>query len=177
MKFQLQRDKNRQLGLLKNLLSMHKTLFASLFSTILPFQTLFYCYLSVIILLYQQPLCQTFFFARTTYPQFFRITHALMFCTTIRFIASCFLGVMYSNKMWYGIFRFYSNLPIHKNIKNIKYKNEHKKVATTLKYVFVANIHNISMAPLYLDILGNIMATNNSVNRVNHKIMSAEKII
>ena len=31
----------------------------------------------------------------------------------------------------------------------------------------MANIHNISMAPLYLDILGNIMATNNSVNRVN----------
>ena len=97
------------------------------------------------------PYARLFSFARTTYPQFFRITHALMFCTTIRFIASCFLGVMYSNKMWYGIFRFYSNLPIHKNIKNVKYKNKNKKVATTLKYVFVANIHNIFMAPLYLD--------------------------
>ena len=61
MKFLFQRDKNTQLGLLKNLLSMHKILFASLLSTILPFPTLFYCYLSVIILLYQQPPMPDFF--------------------------------------------------------------------------------------------------------------------
>ena len=117
MKFQFQRDKNRQLGLLKNLLSMHKTLFASLFSTILPFQTLFYCYLSVIILLYQQPLCQTFFFARTTYPQFFRITHALMFCTTIRFIASCFWVLCTQTKCGMAYLDFILIFPFTKTSK------------------------------------------------------------